>query len=245
MKLNRKTVERVLRTVDKGLISGKGEYANPGAMCVEQAVAYATNEVDPGSFDPTDNPACVSYNLSMLKISLNDGLRFDSVKERARVLRRVAIAQLGSRNDGKYNLNWDRFRDLLTERLRLLQYELNYKMARTVIKDETAEKMIDVMAELERRDINFEKRAALREMFNEMFDTELWDSSVEYALEEEDNLYRFFNEYAERAVELRMFRTGEAALKWAVEQIVQVLRELRVPGTRYLHLTRAPVGPRL
>jgi hypothetical protein len=80
---------KVLSIVDKGLSSGLG-VRKPGQMCVEAAVCYALD------LPHGDDPQCVSPALRTLKINLNDR-QWSSKKARAAGLRRLAVAQLGSR----------------------------------------------------------------------------------------------------------------------------------------------------
>ena len=81
---------KVLSVVDMGLSKGVGN-PKPGEMCVEAAVCYALD------LPHGDDPACVSRALRALKISLNDRA-WSSKKARAAGLRRLAVAQLGSRD---------------------------------------------------------------------------------------------------------------------------------------------------
>lgn len=81
---------KVLATVDAGLVNGMGEPV-PGMMCVEAAVCYAMG------LPHGDDPACVSRALRRLKIRLNDA-KWSSNEARAKGLRRLALAQLGSRD---------------------------------------------------------------------------------------------------------------------------------------------------
>ncbi len=81
---------KVLSIVDAGLVSGVGE-PKPGHMCVEAAVCYAMG------LPHGDDPQCVSRALRSLKIALNDK-RWSSNEARAKGLRRLAVAQLGSRD---------------------------------------------------------------------------------------------------------------------------------------------------
>lgn len=79
---------RVLEVVDAGLVAGIGE-PSPGEMCVEAAVRYALG------LPHGDDPPCVAPALRFLKIRINDA-RWSSPQARARGLRRLAIASLGS-----------------------------------------------------------------------------------------------------------------------------------------------------
>lgn len=86
--ITREVARKVLATVDAGLVNGLGKPL-PGKMCVEAAVCYALG------LPHSDDPKCVAPALRTLKISLND-LKWSSPKARAKGLRRLAIAQLGS-----------------------------------------------------------------------------------------------------------------------------------------------------
>jgi hypothetical protein len=88
MEMTREIAEKVRNTVDAGLVSGVGK-PEPGQMCVEAAVCYAMG------LPHGDNPSCVSPALRRLKIALNDKV-WSSPLARAKGLRRLAVAQLGS-----------------------------------------------------------------------------------------------------------------------------------------------------
>lgn len=79
---------RVLEVVDKGLTQGLGT-PKPGKMCVEAAVNYALG------LPHGDNPSCVGTAVRAFKIRLNDS-HWSSDEARARGMRKLAIAQLGS-----------------------------------------------------------------------------------------------------------------------------------------------------
>lgn len=81
---------KVLEIVDAGLVKGVGNQ-KAGQMCVEAAVCFALG------LPHGDDPACVSRALRSLKIKLNDS-NWSSDKARAKGLRRLAVAQLGSRD---------------------------------------------------------------------------------------------------------------------------------------------------
>jgi hypothetical protein len=88
MNITREIAIKVRDTVDAGLVSGVGNPI-PGQMCVEAAVCYALG------LPHGDEPGCVSPALRRLKIRLNDS-RWSSPQARAKGLRRLAVAQLGS-----------------------------------------------------------------------------------------------------------------------------------------------------
>ena len=88
--IDENVARKVLETVDAGLVSGVG-IAEPGKMCVEAAVCYALG------LPHGDDPECVSRALRSLKIRLNDS-QWSSDQARGKGMRRLALAQLGSRN---------------------------------------------------------------------------------------------------------------------------------------------------
>jgi hypothetical protein len=90
MEITEAIARRVLEVVDAGLTVGIGK-PTPGQMCVEAAVCFALDEPH------GDNPSCVSPVVRALKTRLNDS-HWSSDTARAKGMRRVAIAQLGTRN---------------------------------------------------------------------------------------------------------------------------------------------------
>jgi hypothetical protein len=89
--INELSVQRILETVDAGLVCGMG-VPIPGQMCVEAAVCYGLN------LPHGDDPLCVASAVRELKIMLNDS-SWSSNAARAKGLRRLAIAQLGTREN--------------------------------------------------------------------------------------------------------------------------------------------------
>ncbi len=86
--INEALARRVLEIVDAGLIRGMGVQV-PGSMCVEAAVCLALG------LPHGDDPPCVGYSLRAYKIRLNDS-DWSTPAARAKGMRRLAIAQLGS-----------------------------------------------------------------------------------------------------------------------------------------------------
>lgn len=89
MIITREVAAKVLSVVDAGLSKGLGK-PTPGNMCVEAAVCYAIG------LPHSDDPQCVSPALRSLKININDR-NWSSKVARAAGMRRLAIAQLGSK----------------------------------------------------------------------------------------------------------------------------------------------------
>jgi hypothetical protein len=88
VEINEVLARKVLEVVDVGLVHGMG-IPVPGQMCIEAAVNYAMG------LPHGDEPACVAPALRRLKIRLNDS-RWSSNTARAKGLRRLGLAQLGS-----------------------------------------------------------------------------------------------------------------------------------------------------
>lgn len=93
--VTKELVDKVIETVDAGLVIGMG-IPKPSQMCVEAAVNYAMG------LPHGDRPTCVSPVIRRLKINLNDRVWSWSwsgegdKKVRAKGLRRLAVAQLGT-----------------------------------------------------------------------------------------------------------------------------------------------------
>lgn len=81
--------QRILKLLSFGLVGGLGD-PGPGKMCVEAAVCYAMGE------GHGTNPSCVAEDVRSIKIGINDLSGYSSDSMRGRILRHMAIAQLGS-----------------------------------------------------------------------------------------------------------------------------------------------------
>jgi hypothetical protein len=105
-KITKTQAQKVLSVVDKGLSGGLGKRV-PGMMCVEAAVCFAFGE------EHGDEPTCVHHDLRDIKIGLNDFRGWKNKKDRARGMRRLAIAQLGSVSNFNSKKFWDDVNALL------------------------------------------------------------------------------------------------------------------------------------
>ena len=88
IELTEAIARKVRDTVDAGLVLGRGKQV-AGQMCVEAAVCFALG------LPHSDHPPCVGAAVRSYKIKINDA-NWSSRAARARGMRRVAIAQLGS-----------------------------------------------------------------------------------------------------------------------------------------------------
>jgi hypothetical protein len=95
MSITIEQARKVLSVIDAGLCYGKG-VPTPGQMCVEAAVCYGLG------LPFGDDPECVEASIRTFKINLNDK-PWSSSEARAKGLRRIGIAQLGSKGtvDGR------------------------------------------------------------------------------------------------------------------------------------------------
>src|SRR5688572_14262353 len=102
--------QKVLDVVDKGLCRGLGKPV-PGKMCVEAAVCFAMGQPH------GDEPDCVDYDLRSFKIDLNDSGGWKNDKARARGLRALAIAQLGTAGRFDFEDFTNRLKDRLLHKV--------------------------------------------------------------------------------------------------------------------------------
>lgn len=91
MEIQKLMVEKLLGLIDQGLCHGAGRNDGKGDFCVQQAVNRATTNDE----EHDDSPYCVEECIRHLGISMNDTFRGTS-EERARILKRFAVAELGS-----------------------------------------------------------------------------------------------------------------------------------------------------
>lgn len=80
-------VGKIEEVLGRGLCTGKGD--PQGRMCVEAAVCFAMG------LPHGDDPPCVGLSVRNFKITLNDS-KWSSDLARAKGMRKIAIAQLGS-----------------------------------------------------------------------------------------------------------------------------------------------------
>jgi hypothetical protein len=81
-------IEKFDKILERGLCVGVGRA--DGQMCIEAAITQAMG------LPFNDEPACVSAAVCRYKIRLNDSLRWKSPESRAKGLRDLGIAQIGS-----------------------------------------------------------------------------------------------------------------------------------------------------
>jgi len=92
VEITRDLAAKIVPLVDAGLRAGLGQ-PRPGEMCAEAAVCYALG------LPHGDDPQCVAAALRDLVIALNDK-DWSSNAARAKGMKRLIIAQLGTRGPG-------------------------------------------------------------------------------------------------------------------------------------------------
>jgi len=91
MNITTSIVNKLLNIIKDGIQNGAGEMDGPGTFCIQQAVSAAI-----GTPDYSDRPICVHQMLQNLGIGLNDTGYYWSDKNRGNILRRLAVAELGT-----------------------------------------------------------------------------------------------------------------------------------------------------
>lgn len=193
----------VLHVVDKGLVGGTVGKRKPGEMCVEAAVAYASGEPH------HDHPSCVYDELASLKINLNDELTFKSNAHRAKALRRIAIAQLGTANQKGF---WGAFKKALEKRFAKIGAPIAAKLEAPYLarlkKAKTLEEVQDIVHNIP----------------TEVTDDAGWLRDPEYLTDGPANHY---DEYS-----------SALTVEQYIEVFVQALIDVKTPGSKFLSLTK-------
>lgn len=203
--------------VDAGLTKGLG-LSEPGHMCVEAAVAYAMGE------NHTDEPKCVDRRLGSIKIDLNDSDGWSSDASRAKGLRRIAIAQLGSAGKFKEKVftahirkQWVSFRqEHRNNLLDKIQLPKVPAITRASILKDAGKAQADIKAAAERL-------AELAEELND-FPT---------ILSKEWDLPSIADELSEYLPNMSVNDRLAMVAEWGV----QALKKMKIPGTKFLYLT--------
>jgi hypothetical protein len=204
MEITEKIARKVLETVDAGLVGGVGRPA-PGQMCVEAAVCYALG------LPHGDDPECVSRALRTLKITLNDAV-WSSDSARAKGLRRLALAQLGSRG----TLNDAEFVKRCAELVIRKQLPAALRAAATV---QTTEKHREAVIAAAERCEREGSRTAVKATYDATYDAAY--GAARSAV---------YTAYVAAEV-------GDTVLAEFAEDVVQILVEMKAPGCQWLAMT--------
>lgn len=205
----------VLSVVDKGLSDGMGS-PKPGAMCIEAAVNYALG------LPHGDEPICVDEDLRSLKISINDAGCWQNNKSRAKGLRRLAIAQLGT---NKAPFNWNKFCDhvkILIETKSKMDLPANFVT--------TADEITNALNSIKKGDKHIDF-SDLRTSLDNLTD-------ISYGVENINSCdFSNFLDIEEKLLNQNTIKKNEARLIEFCEDVVQILKKMKTPGSKYLYLT--------
>ena len=227
--------KRVLEIVDAGLVNGVGK-PNPGQMCVEAAVCYALG------LPHGDDPQCVSRALRALKIRLNDS-RWSSPQARGAGLRRLAVAQLGSRD----HMDDNEFRKRVVELVIRMSVPTVLRYAASIHK--SPEHMQALRDAANRCEVEGSRQSALdaRKVAQEARAAAAYaaayaaaDSAAAYAAA---YVYADAAAYAAADAAAAAYAAADArdkSLADFAEGVVQILIEMKAPGCQWLALTEAP-----
>lgn len=233
--LHPKFVKRMLSIVDEGLSEGEGD-PKPGEMCIEAAIGYAAGE----KFG--DEPTCVDSGLRDFKIIFNDNAPWDDEKDRAKGLRRLGVAQLGTKGHFSANMFHRLMRemvwkDYLQEEFEEIVADASYSVDSTIFPESVGygEK------------INFNKILEMNmKEFNKSCEGLLGgsvDKELENFLVNED--WRFVNNcdgfWLDWSVFIESFFDRLVVDPHVfAEKVVQILIKMKTPGSKFLYLTKAP-----
>ena len=206
IEITKEIAVKVLSIVDAGLSSGVGQ-REPGFMCVEAAVCYALD------LPHGDDPGCVAETLRSLKIRLNDSA-WSSKQARAKGLRRLAVAQLGS----KGYLDEIEFRKRLVDLAFRKSVPAALRSAASVCKDEGHKAALcEAANRCEKegtRQAAFDARAIANAAADAAADADAYAAA-----------------YAARK------SARDKSLADYAEDVVQILIEMKAPGCEWLSLT--------
>ncbi len=244
MKITKELAEKVLETVDAGLCSGLGNPI-PGQMCVEAAVCYAMG------MEHSDEPICVAESVRSLKIKINDSC-WSSNDARAKGLRRLAIAQLGSSGV----VDDSRFVRMVVELVISKQLPLALRAAASVHPDKNHKsKLLDAAIRCEKEKSTYAADAAdyaadaadyaaanaadAANAANAAYAAYAADAAyAAYAADAAaDAAYSAAYAAADAADAAAGITTKDEHLSEFCEDVVQILIELKSPGCEFLELT--------
>ncbi len=240
--MNEEIGRKVLSVVDQGLSKGlgtRGEGDEQGEMCVEAAVCYALD------LPHGDDPGCVSLVLRSLKIRLNDS-NWSSKKARAKGLRRLAIAQLGS----KGNLDEKKFVKRLADYAIYVSTPNALRSAASICKNEKHKAALCEAANRCEKEgtrnsaINANKvayaaayAADAAAAYAAAYAAAAADAAA-YAADAADAAADAAAYAADAAAAYAAKKqTRDKSLAAYAEAVVQILIDLKVPGCEYLYLT--------
>jgi hypothetical protein len=237
--INEPIIRKLLDVIDAGLTSGIG-IPEPGQMCVEAAVCYALGETH------GDTPKCVSPFLRRLKIEINDA-RWSSDQARAKGLRRLAIAQLGTAG----TLDEAKFRDRIVRYALGVSAPLALRAAASIHKDQRHQSFLRDCADRCERKVTREAALVARTAATDAAAAAAYAAKAAKAAKAAADAYAANAAYtAEDAAAKAANAAADAyaanaaadakrdeCLSTYCEDIVKILIEMETPGSKWLWLT--------
>lgn len=235
-KVDELVAKRLSKLCDQGLCSGLGS-PEPGAMCVEAAVSYAFG------LPHGDQPTCVDSELAAFKIGLNDTLDFSSDKARGKILKRIAIAQLGTGRESDFS--WRKFSDAANEIIatEVAKIEASFNKRKAELFKETKAEVLEHLISDVKSAETYEE---LGQIETNRYDLGIPDDSeVDFEIHPNghpsdwtDNL----DDHIECLNAVADFRELTAKQKdqffaEVIEKFVGLLKKQKTPGSKYLYLT--------
>ena len=221
--INESTVSSLLSVVDHGLVRGLGSPV-PGQMCVEAAVCYSLG------LPHGDDPLCVASSLRQFKIRINDA-NWSSNAARAKGLRRLAVAQLGT----KFTLNEQEF----TKRVVIMLVKTTLV---DIIDGETLKNQCRSVETLKEA---IEAALALRSRYEYAVAAAVYavDAvTAAYVAYVADAAYAAVRAVVRAVVHVAAYAAahagnGDKVLSDFCERVVQILIDMKAPGCEFLYLT--------
>lgn len=205
--------KNALCIIDRGLSDGLAN--GRGQVCIEYAIAIAS-----GTPEDKDGPRCVHPNLRSFKISLNDDIPFTDEEHRARALRRIGIAQLGT----DVGFDWKKF----TVALSKWNEEWLAKFAKVNNELPTLSATDRKTVETALKTLTLDDLYAAWNILDGLIADA--DDAVDYSTYDTTGIY-FFSNFADEYV------VSEIDIDEYIEGIVQILKRLKTPGSKFLYLT--------
>jgi hypothetical protein len=234
IEITEKIVTKLLKVVDKGLTHGKGN-PKPGQMCVEAAVCYALG------LPHGDDPGCVAPALRSLKIRLNDS-NWSSKQARAKGLRRLAVAQLGS----KGYLDETEFRKRVVDYALRVSVPSALRSAASIQKDEKHKAALCEAANRCEKEASRQAAIDARAIARAAYAAAAYAAyAAAYAAADADAdadaayaAYAYADAAADADADAKNSARDKSLADYA-EHVVQILIDLKAPGCQWLPLTEA------
>jgi hypothetical protein len=240
MEITAQVAIRVLTVVDRGLCKGVGK-PTPGKKCIEAAVCYALGD------QPGVAPALRRFN-----IGLNDA--WSSNETRTKGLRRIAIAQLGTAG----TLNERLFAEKLSKAVVTKLLPKALRSAAALQQEPHKSKLLEAANRCETEGTSAAAYAARAAADSAAYAANAADSANAAAYAAADSAYAanaadsaayaaayaaadsaaYAAAYAARAAADSANAAADQLLSEFAEEVVQILVEMKTPGSSFLYLTQ-------